>query len=304
MKSIASGTGLFLMLLTAASLLVPSVPVVRAMPAQTDPHEIQKNYLIQKLEDSGAYVNREHRFGLKVPKGLHVLPHEEVVKIVTAGRQKDGIDTTDDSTINQTIIQALDFDPAGRRILITPETPYFQTLEEFERATTPPDLQGDFVYHAREKLNVNKHPGYLLDREFDSQGLRVRQWVVFITDFPALPGKPPTRGFNIVFGAISVDFDEYEQAFRNCLNSFTVIPPDLPEGYREAKYSLGIRGIPGLEKEIEETPAWRTPEVIGSLIFVGLFVIWFLVKKLSAGVEEDEEFVEGEEPADPGGASR
>jgi hypothetical protein len=38
--------------------------------------------------------------------------------------------------------------------------------------------------------------------------------------------------------------------------------------------------------------------VIGSLVFVAVFAIWFLVKRLSAGVEDEE--AEDEDPESPG----
>jgi hypothetical protein len=292
MKTKSKGTGLLLTILVCAALFIPGT---ENAPAQNDPHDIQKNYVIKELESKGAYVNRESRFGLVIPNGFRVLSFEEVKALVLDTRKKDGIDIVDDASIKHTILQPMDYDAAMRKVLIVPGSPYFQTLQEFERAATPSDQTGDFVYHARENITINKHPGFLLDREFDAHGFRFRQIVAFIIDFPREPGQPPSQGFNLVFSAVSVNFEEYKTAFMECLNSFTVIPPDLPPGYKESKYSKGLRG-----PDIEDTPAWRTPEVIGSLIFVGIFVIWFLVKKLSAGVEEEEEKEEQEKPEQDG----
>jgi hypothetical protein len=63
------------------------------------------------------------------------------------------------------------------------------------------------------------------------------------------------------------------------LKTFQVIPPKVPDSLKEQKY---------IGPKKKGTDSWRSLPVIGSLIFVCVLVIWFLVKRLSEGAGEEE----------------
>jgi hypothetical protein len=240
------------------------------------------------FDRSGVYTNKEYRFSIMPPKGFRLLSEAETRKIVTEARKRDKIPEMNPSDpegppILQTIFQPSGFDPSMRRLVIIPGYPAWRSIEEFEKNITPDT--GDLVYHDRKNLTIKGRTSFLLDREYDFSDFRVRQYCAYVQDYLQ-------QGFMLVFSAASVDFEEYADDFMMSLKSFHVKPPEMPVGMREQKYATRRRA--------KANPPWREPEVILSLVFVAVFAIWFLVKRLSAGVEEDEEDgAESEEGASP-----
>ena len=96
------------------------------------------------------------------------------------------------------------------------------------------------------------------------------------------------RSYFLSFNCLAPDFDLYEKAFRNSLQTFKVYMPELTDAQKQDMYSTRKGGK-------KDEASFNLP-VIGSLAFVALFVIWFLVKRLASGEEEDEEeYEEGTE---------
>jgi len=244
--------------------------------------------LLKKLRKAeGAYISEKYRYALVPPKGYQALSEEQTRQIVMDGRKKDKIPDLvegglEGAPIFTTIFQPAAYDISGRRMTVTPNYPLWQTIEEFEKYITPDT--GDFFYYSRETLNIRNQKCYLLDREFDVMGTRVRQLCAYFPDM-TLP-----TGYFLVFAALSVDFDEYKESFLTSLKTFKIIPPDLPKGAKENLY----RGPPKRRAE-----AWRSLPVIGSLVAVFVFAIWFLVKRLSAGAGEEDESILAEDVDDP-----
>ncbi len=176
--------------------------------------------------------------------------------------------------IRHTIFQPKGTDLSGRRLMVVSEYPPWKSIEEFEKSITPDT--GNFVYHERQTLNIKRRPAFLLDREYDFQNIRIRQLCVYVPDYTR-------QGFLITFASLSVDFDEYRDTFMKSLKTFYVKPPEVPQAMKEARYAGK-----GLRRKKDDA-AWRSPEVILSLVFVAFFAIWFLVKRLSMGTEEGEE---------------
>ncbi len=226
-----------------------------------------------------AYVSEKFRFSIVPPKGFVALSEEATRAIVLDRRKHDKIPGAEESDaqtmpIRHTIFQPKETDLSGRRLMVVAEYPPWKSLEEFEKSVTPDT--GNLVYHDRQTLNIRRRPFFLLDRSYDLQNTRIRTLCVYVPDYTR-------QGFLITFASLDVDFDEYRDTFMKSLKTFHVIPPEVPQAMKEARYAgKGLR-----KKKV--SAAWRSPEVILSLVFVAFFAIWFLVKRLSMDTEEGEE---------------
>lgn len=231
------------------------------------------------------YVSEAYRFSMVLPKGFTALPDAEAKAMFQASREQiklpenvEAGELPPAASISKVVFMPQAGDPASRSIIVHAACPPARSVEEFEKFITPDT--GDFVVHVREILTLNYRQCFLIDRELDTQGIRMRQLCGYV------PGIMP-GGYLVNFSAVSVDFDEYRASFMDSLKTFKPLPPkDVAPEVKQSKYS-GAKG--------DKTPAWRSPEVILSLIFVAAVVIWFLVRRLSAGAEEEAAELPGDE---------
>jgi hypothetical protein len=230
------------------------------------------------------YVSEKYLFSMVPPKGFAAIPDADVKAMFQASREQlekpegEG-ELPPAASISKVVFMPQGTDPSSRSIIVHAGYPPARSVEEFEKLITPDT--GDFVVHNREILTLNYRQCFVIDREFDTQGIRMRQIAAYV---PAImPG-----GYLINFSAVSVDFDEYKTTFMDCLKTFKPMPPkDTAPEVKQSKYGGKGKG--------EKKPAWRSTEVILSLIFVAAVVIWFLVKRLSAGAEEEAAELPGDE---------
>jgi len=221
------------------------------------------------------YSNEKYMYVIELPVGYSAWDDDATREFFQKSRQERELpEEFDELDLDKLPVQKTVFQPSGNNIsnqsiVIHAGIHVPKSLDEFEATYNVGDM--DFVTLSKETLTVNYRPCFLLDREFDLQGLRFRQISAFIQ------GLGP-RGYLINFSAISVDFNEYRDKFMKSLKTFLVQPPKaVPGNLKQAKYSKKV--VDPKEKK----PAWKSIEVIGSFIIVAIIVIWFMLKRLSAG---------------------
>ena len=232
-----------------------------------------------ELQKKGYIVSDDHCFVFLPPEGFYPLSKDETEATIQKGRESEGFVSDDGAQAGAAPSSWIIFRPSGSNsslatvAVTSARSPVFfipKSVDEFVHAYTP--STGDFVYFSMENTVVNNKAAFVIDREYDSQGKRMRQVVAFIFDYTIRPG-----GFLAMFSSLSVNFDEHVESFAKSLAAFTVLPPKITGDIKEKLYSRDIAP----EKEEDWKPAWQSIEVIGGLVFVAMFVIWYLVKRLS-----------------------
>lgn len=277
MKPMQSAFRPYIFLAVFITLFLLSLPVVFAQGAGKT-----------ITAEEGAFVNEEERYSIVPPKGFAPLTQEEIRQLVIESRKQFDLPEVEgsqplDQQIFQMIFKPPGFDPANRSLVVRPKAPPCKLLEEFEKFVTP-DVS-DPVTLSRETIKVNMRPCFVLDREIDRMGRRFRQLCCYVPDFMQ-------QGFLIIYSADKMEFDEYHENFINSLKTFRVYPPEMSPEMKKSRYTGG--------KRKKQALTWRSLEVIGSLLFVAVVVIWFLVKQLSAGALEEEAELPGSEGSEGG----
>lgn len=228
--------------------------------------------------NNNLYSNEKYMFAIELPEGFSAWGEEATKEFFDKSRKERDMpeefkeQSLDDLPTLKTIFQPSGPNISNESIIIHAGIPVVNSLEEFETTYTPADM--DCVTLSKETITVNYRTCYLIDREFDQQGLRFRQMMAFIQ------GIGPA-GYLINFNAIAVDFNAYREKYMKCLKTFKVQPPKtVPPELKQAKYSKKV------QNPNDQKPAWRSVEVIGSFIIVAILVIWFMLKRLSAGAAE------------------
>ncbi|MFH2001975.1 MAG: hypothetical protein ABIK28_20025 [Planctomycetota bacterium] len=225
------------------------------------------------------YVNEKYMYTLELPPGFTAWEDEQTKELFRESRETvelpEEIDKekAEKQPIFKTVFQPSGSNISQQSLVVHAGLPAQKSLEEFERAFSAGDM--DFVILKKEALTINYRPCFLIDREFDRQGMRFRQLLAYV------PGIGQA-GYLLTYSAVSVDFDEFRDSFLKSLKTFKVQPPkEVPPELKQAKYSRK------LQNPNEEKPAWRSIEVIGSFILVAIIVIWFMLRRLSAGAKEE-----------------
>ncbi|MHC4945940.1 MAG: hypothetical protein ACYTG7_23245, partial [Planctomycetota bacterium] len=193
------------------------------------------------------------------------------------------------ASIIRSVFQPQGYNLSNQSIKITFGHPMrFKTAEEFAAAYTA--AQKDSKIHSKENLTIDYRPSYLVDWEFDREGVRFRQIMAYVT------GLGPV-GYLVTFSAVSADFDLFRDKYMQSLKSFKVTPPSkvAPE-LLQKRYTQR-----GLNPNKEETAAWRSTEVICSVIVIGIVVLWFVIRGLIRGAAEQQAAVLPGQGAPPSG---
>lgn len=231
-------------------------------------------------DETGAYVSQKARFSMNLPRGFKAWP-EERVKEIYGSKAYPTVPEDNRAEFEEwrsRIVRCV-FEPdapniSNQSLMIIYGHPQHNSLDEF--ANFYAASREDSVIHSKKTEIVDNRTAFILDWEIDREGVRFRQLLSFV------PGVGP-MGYLLTYTSVGVEFDRYQEEYLKSLVSFKMLPPpEVPPELIQNRYAN--RG----KDKADATPAWRSFEVIASVVVLGVVILWFVLRALMKGAATEK----------------